>query len=47
MAPAAGATTYIDLTPQFAKEATPLVVNRVVSAQQQASAMEQATMQVQ
>ena len=47
MGPAAGATTYVDLTPQFAKEATPLLVNRVVGAQAQVAAMEQTTMQVQ
>ncbi|MBQ6395289.1 MAG: hypothetical protein IJH87_02960, partial [Atopobiaceae bacterium] len=29
MGPAAGAGSYVDLAPQFAMEATPLVVNRV------------------
>ncbi|MGI6220351.1 MAG: hypothetical protein ACOYIP_00515 [Coriobacteriales bacterium] len=47
MGPAYGATTYVDLTPQFAKEATPLVVNRVVGAQAQVAALEQTPMQVQ
>jgi len=47
MGPAAGAVSYVDLTPQFAKQATPLVVNRVVSAQGQIAAMGQTTMRVQ
>lgn len=47
MGPAYGATSYVDLTPQFAQEATPLIVNRLVGAQAEVAAMEQPVMQVQ
>lgn len=45
MGPAAGETTYVDLTPRFAQEAAPLVVNKVVTASEQAAVSEQVAMQ--